>query len=195
MSQLTQRAIVETTLRLVDRKPLNKITVRDIVEACGITRNTFYYHFHDIYEVLEHALSFEFERLGESSEEAGVEPLISALHFCITYKNVLFNLYRSIGYEELAQYVKKQLHKLLQKRICRAIGERKIEERDLELICMLFEEAITGALMRVITDPKKEFDEERLMTAIERLKVLFHGELTRVLQQGESNPLAGGKNE
>jgi hypothetical protein len=60
---------------------------------------------------------------------------------------------------------------------------------------MLCEEAITGALMRVITDPKKEFDEEWLMTAIERLKVLFHGELTRVLQQGESNPLAGGKNE
>ncbi|MBQ9797200.1 MAG: TetR/AcrR family transcriptional regulator [Clostridia bacterium] len=187
MSQLTQRAIVETTLRLVERKPLNKITVRDIVEACGITRNTFYYHFHDIYEVLEHALSFEFERLGESGEEMGEEPLISALHFCITYKNVLFNLYRSIGYEELAQYVKKQLHKLLQKRICKAVGERKIEERDLELICMLCEEAITGALMRVITDPKRTVTPEEADAVIERVRALFDGELSRILEKCEGS--------
>ena len=185
MSQLTQRAIVETTLRLVERKPLNKITVRDIVEACGITRNTFYYHFHDIYEVLEHALSFEFERLGESGEEEGEEPLISALHFCITYKNVLFNLYRSIGYEELAQYVKKQLHKLLQRRICKAVGERKIEERDLELICMLCEEAIIGALMRVITDPKRTVTPEEADAVIARVRVLFDGELLRILERCE----------
>ena len=61
MSQLTQQAIVETTMRLVEQKTVKKITVRDIVEACGITRNTFYYYFHDIYEVLRRVLSpFEF---------------------------------------------------------------------------------------------------------------------------------------
>ena len=68
MSQLTQKAIVETTMRLVEQKTVKKITIRDIVEACGITRNTFYYYFHDIYEVLEHALAAGFERIGEESE-------------------------------------------------------------------------------------------------------------------------------
>ena len=53
MSQLTRRAIIECTLNLAEKKPLRKITVKDIVSACGITRNTFYYHFHDIYEVLD----------------------------------------------------------------------------------------------------------------------------------------------
>ena len=62
MSQLTKKAIVEATLRLAEKHPLNKITVRDIVEECGITRNTFYYHFHDIYEVLEDAVDDGFER-------------------------------------------------------------------------------------------------------------------------------------
>ena len=58
MSQSTKQAIVETTLALAKKRPIGKITVRDIVEACGITRNTFYYHFHDIYEVLECAKVF-----------------------------------------------------------------------------------------------------------------------------------------
>ena len=65
LSQLTQKAIVETTIRLVEQKTVKKITVRDIVEACGITRNTFYYYFHDIYEVLEYALS----KVGVITEE------------------------------------------------------------------------------------------------------------------------------
>ena len=40
----TKRAIRETFISLLDERPLNRITVKDIVEACGITRNSFYYH-------------------------------------------------------------------------------------------------------------------------------------------------------
>ena len=79
MSQLTQKAIVETTMRLVEQKTVKKITVRDIVEACGITRNTFYYYFHDIYEVLEYALAAGFEQIGEESESFE-DFLASSLH-------------------------------------------------------------------------------------------------------------------
>ena len=53
MPSFTKKAIVESFLRLAGKKPLDKITVRDIVDDCGINRNTFYYHFQDIYAVLE----------------------------------------------------------------------------------------------------------------------------------------------
>ena len=56
MSQLTKRAIIDCTLDLAEKKSFRKITVRDIVTACGITRNTFYYYFHDIYDVIDQAL-------------------------------------------------------------------------------------------------------------------------------------------
>ena len=53
MSQLTRKAIMKCTLELAEKKSLKKITVKDIADECGITRSTFYYHFSDIYDVLD----------------------------------------------------------------------------------------------------------------------------------------------
>lgn len=53
MPSFTKKAIIESFLQIAGRKPLEKITVRDIVDDCGINRNTFYYYFQDIYAVLE----------------------------------------------------------------------------------------------------------------------------------------------
>ena len=49
----TKEAIVNAFWELLEEKPYNKITVKDIVDRCQINRNTFYYHFHDIPELLE----------------------------------------------------------------------------------------------------------------------------------------------
>ncbi|MBR5944301.1 MAG: TetR family transcriptional regulator, partial [Lachnospiraceae bacterium] len=48
MANFTQKAIKESFIKLLNEKPLNKISVKDIVEECGINRNSFYYHFQDI---------------------------------------------------------------------------------------------------------------------------------------------------
>lgn len=49
----TKRKIMETFAALAERKSLDKITVKDMVETCGISRQTFYYHFQDIIDVIE----------------------------------------------------------------------------------------------------------------------------------------------
>lgn len=45
MSQITKRALEQSLKNLLLKKPLNKITISDITEDCGINRMTFYYHF------------------------------------------------------------------------------------------------------------------------------------------------------
>ena len=52
MANFTKQAIKAAFLELLDEKPLNKISVRDIVERCGINRNSFYYHFQDKYDLV-----------------------------------------------------------------------------------------------------------------------------------------------
>ena len=47
--------IAEAFLAMTARKSIDKITVKDLVEACHISRQTFYYHFQDIVEVIEWA--------------------------------------------------------------------------------------------------------------------------------------------
>ena len=53
MSQTTKRALEASLKHLLAKKPLDKITINDIAEECGISRMTFYYHFKDIYDLIE----------------------------------------------------------------------------------------------------------------------------------------------
>ena len=49
----TKMAISYAFKELLLEKPYNKITVNDISERCGINRQTFYYHFLDIPNMVE----------------------------------------------------------------------------------------------------------------------------------------------
>ena len=53
MPSFTRRAIMEAFMQLLNERPVSKIAVKDIVELCGINRNTFYYHFQDKYDLIE----------------------------------------------------------------------------------------------------------------------------------------------
>ena len=63
MTQFTSKAIEESFIRLLNERPLDKITIKDIVDDCGISRNTFYYHFQDIAALLEHILNADVQRV------------------------------------------------------------------------------------------------------------------------------------
>ncbi len=168
LSQLTQKTIIETTMRLVEQKTVKKITIRDIVEACGITRNTFYYYFHDIYEVLEYALAAGFEQIGESSKD--FEDFLGlSFAFCVEYQKVLYNLYHSIGYEPLADYLKKQVRPHL---LGYLQGLHRAEQ-DEKLLCVLCEEALVGTLMRWVCNPRRTTDPEEIRHASDCIKSYF----------------------
>ena len=53
MSNITKKAIAASLKNLLKEKKLNKITVQDIADDCGINRQTFYYHFQDVYDLVE----------------------------------------------------------------------------------------------------------------------------------------------
>lgn len=53
MSNTTKIALEDSLKRLLLRKPLDKITITDITTDCGISRMAFYYHFKDIYDLVE----------------------------------------------------------------------------------------------------------------------------------------------
>ena len=52
-NDITKKALAESLKACMYVKPLNKISVREVAENCGLNRQTFYYHFQDIYELLE----------------------------------------------------------------------------------------------------------------------------------------------
>lgn len=55
----TKQMLVDALIALSSQKPFSKITVSEIVDYCNINRKTFYYHFTDIYDLLEYYLNSE----------------------------------------------------------------------------------------------------------------------------------------
>ncbi len=170
LSQLTKKAIVEATLRLAQSRPISKITVRDIVEECGITRNTFYYHFHDIYEVLEDVIDSKFDALEGSWGTDYDSSTKELLDFCAEHKKILFNLYRAIGHEALAGYLRRRIHAILMERLHAENAPYGASEADLALICSFYEEALTGLLLRWLKE-----EDFSVFDGTGRLGVLFDG--------------------
>ena len=53
MSDHTKTALAESLIKILETKPLDKITITDLTNDCSVNRQTFYYHFRDIYDLIE----------------------------------------------------------------------------------------------------------------------------------------------
>lgn len=115
MPSFTKKAIMESFLRLMEKKPLDKITVRDIVDDCGINRNTFYYYFQDIYAVLEEYCDMVVQDL---PQEGAIFDTVSALYrriegFVGTHRRAAKSLAFSLGFEGLDRYFGERFEPLM----------------------------------------------------------------------------------
>ena len=63
MTTLTKDAIKQSFMKLLNQKSLSKITVKEIVEDCGINRNSFYYHYDDIPSLVEEILNEQVDEI------------------------------------------------------------------------------------------------------------------------------------
>lgn len=72
--QETDQAIKDAFLSLLNEKDFTKITVRDICTLTQINRSSFYLHFLDIYDLMEHIQRDIFAGLTESFGQAAFDP-------------------------------------------------------------------------------------------------------------------------
>ena len=161
MSQLTRKAIPKCTPALAEKKSLKKITVKDIADECGITRSTFYYHFSDIYDVLDGVVQAKIDEFNEEYNGEKEKVLMRFIEFRIINRKVRANLFDARGREWLEKYVKTRIHYLALLQIRKMSEGYILSIKDVEIICSFYEEAIFGLLMRWIIkeDNTKSVDE------------------------------------
>lgn len=116
MPSFTKKAILESFLTLCAKKPIEKITVRDVVDDCGINRNTFYYYFEDIYAVLAYVLTEQMKDLPQGPASLIVrEAFLRLTAFAVKYPKAARNLAGSLGMDGLSRYLAPLLRDLLKK--------------------------------------------------------------------------------
>ena len=88
MCYSTKKKIADCVRQLMKRKEISKITIGDIMEATGMSRQSFYYHFKDIYDVLEWIGSNDFKDQLQGqydSMEKWACDLMEVLQSCLLY--------------------------------------------------------------------------------------------------------------
>ena len=103
----TEQLIINTFLELVEEKPLDKITIQDIADKCGINRNTFYYHFEDKYDLVNwYFQSGVTQFLVERSAYASWNALLEAVEDYLLENKVFYcNALAYTGQNSLQQYI------------------------------------------------------------------------------------------
>lgn len=109
MASLTKKAIRESFIRILNEKPYNKISVRDIVEDCGINRNSFYYHFSDIPSLLSDIISDWFNELSEqfTKTKSLTEIYGIAVESTLENKKALLHIFNSVNRVSFEDYLMK----------------------------------------------------------------------------------------
>ena len=103
----TKKALAESLKNLLLQKPLNKITISDIADDCGINRMTFYYHFKDIYDLVEWTCAEEAAQAmeGKKTYDTWQEGFLNIFSAVQANKPLIMNVYRCVSRERIEQYL------------------------------------------------------------------------------------------
>lgn len=103
MSMLTMKTIMQTFSEMIEEMPFDKITVLALVKRCEINHNTFYYHFQDLYELLDKWIQYEIDKLVKTLEDptdlkAEMKAIFQA---CKEYPKIINHILSSLSKEQL----------------------------------------------------------------------------------------------
>lgn len=149
MANFTEQAIKKSFTELLNDKPLDKITVADIAATCGINRNTFYYHYHDVYELLDAVLREEKERLIDARSDFSTwqSGIAEATRFAVQNKKAVYHIYDSVSRERLETYLY-DVSAISMRRFIESQAEGlAVPERDIDDLTVLCTVALEGLLI------------------------------------------------
>jgi probable dihydroxyacetone kinase regulator len=183
MSDITKRALSQSLKNLMKKKPLSKITVKDIIKDCGVNRRTLYYHFSDIYDLLEWTLVTEVkEILGENKTyDTWQKGFLSILNYIKDNKEIILNAFNSLDRNRLEDHLYDYVSKLIYNVVEDLSKDLNVSQEVKMDVVKFYEIALTGVIIYWIKndmyeDPKKLTD---------KLSKIIQGDIHRALKKFE----------
>lgn len=180
MSQMTKRALEASLKELLRHKPLDKITVSDLTDHCGVNRMTFYYHFKDIYDLVEWCCEEDAARAlaGQKTYDTWQQGFLQILEALRKDKAFFTSVYRSISREQLENYLYRLTYDLMMGVVEERAAGMTVRPEDKEFIANFYKFAFVGLTLEWVRTGMKD-DPAAL---VERVSVLIHGDITKSLE-------------
>ena len=180
LPNFTRDAIIRSFLGLLNEKPVNHITVKDIVEDCGINRNSFYYHFQDLPALIEAVLQAEADRI--ISENASLDSfedcLLAAVSLAQNNRNAVLHLYQA-DRGLYGQYLDRIAEYAVEKYITAALNDIVIPEEDRKIIVHYYKCLLVGMVLDWMNSGM-QYD---IRSRVARVCELFEGSMQQAVNR------------
>ena len=181
MSQVTKRALEESLKHLLLQKPLNKITISDITDDCGINRMTFYYHFKDIYDLVEWACLEDARKALEEKKthDTWQQGFVQIFNAVRENKPFIMNVYRCVDREQVERYLITLTDGLIMGVIEEESTGMTVRQEDKEFIAKVYSFVFVGIMLDWINGDMKGDPGE----IVERLGTVVQGGVSAALER------------
>ena len=162
--------ISDTFLELSKVKSIDKITVKDLVETCNITRQTFYYHFQDLMDVVQWTLQQKMDAiLEESLQAASMQDAIRILISTVeNHFGIINRLMSSRNREHTERLLISTIRAYLQEMIDKKELGLDMKRSDMEMAVGFYSHGIVGILLEICLD-RKSVDLDKISRQIHQL--------------------------
>lgn len=176
----TKNTIIDAFWLLLEEKPYNKITVKDIVNRCQMNRNTFYYHFHDIPELLQTAVKNDADYIIHNYGKADtpLECITCLIEYCTNRKKAILHIYRSLFREYFINELDRIALYIVNQYMDTVFIDHPLPSEDKALLTRFYKCVLTGACIDWLNDGM-QYDMSRY---IARIDTLFHGATQQAYQ-------------
>lgn len=177
----TKRLIANALKKRMEKEPLSKITVSGIIADCGINRNTFYYHFEDIYSLLRWTLEQDTVEVIAACDLVAnyEEAILYVLQYVKNNQHIWTCSFDAVGRAGLKRFFYDDFVNVIGKMIA-DLAERlqlSVPERFMQFACDFYTEAIAGMILSYIAG-EYDYTEEEL---IDSICVIFKSSLPQML--------------
>ena len=148
MQKNTKELISSTFIKLAEEKPFDKITIKDIVTECNINRNTFYYYYSDVYDLLEEIFKKEMSVIIETHNEtsAWMEGFLKVANIAYNHKKFIRNICNSRSYDYFENYMFRACHHIIVDFVTLNADDRDVPAEDIEFIATFYEHGLVGTI-------------------------------------------------
>lgn len=179
MSLVTKKALASSLKKLMDKTALDKITVKSLVSDCGVNRQTFYYHFQDVYDLL--GWIYRTEVVGNISDCKSYETwetgFLRVFNYVKENKTFCMNTLNSMGRDHLEDFLHKEVFNLLIAVVNEVAENVQVSDTNKKFIADFYTFAFIGTLISWMKGDMKESPE----SIIENIDTLIKGNIKKAL--------------
>lgn len=174
--ELTKKLLADTLKKLTSDKPLDKISVGEIVEAAGLNRHTFYYHFADKQELV--CWIFDTETATLTDKKQNNTLLDDMIEYIYSEKTFYIDALTSDVQNNLREHIYNVGYTWVENKILSVLGEREMSEETITMFTHFFTNAAVGILVRwaqegMKTDPN-HYDEDYAPIMVDCIEFLVN---------------------